>query len=104
MNLQKEKILEIFESIDFLSIRDHPNILVAARFWEHERYCAAKIFYKFMRKIDDMIDDYKASHKTIAEPEKFELVSKVNEWIRMTIRSEECNPFQKQMIFFRSTG
>jgi hypothetical protein len=46
--------------IDFHKIKDHPNILIAARFWEDDRYEAAKTIYRFMRFIDDMIDDRKA--------------------------------------------
>lgn len=98
MNPQKEEFLKIFDSIEFDKIKDHPNILIAARFWSHERYCAAKIFYKFMRKIDDMIDDYKATHKIIAENERDSFISKVNEWLNIIIRSEECNPLQQEII------
>jgi phytoene/squalene synthetase len=98
MSSQREEFLKIFDSIEFDKIIDHPNILIAARFWPHERYCAAKIFYKFMRKIDDMIDDYKASHKSIAESERDSFISKVNEWLNVIIKSEECNPLQQEMI------
>ena len=98
MNTQRESFLEIFDSIEFHKILDHPNILIAARFWEKERYCAAEIFYKFMRKIDDMIDDYKASHKVIKEAEKKEFVTQVNEWLKMIVESEGCNPLQKELI------
>ena len=98
MSSQRDDFLEIFNSIEFHKIKDHPNILIAARFWEKERYCAAEVFYKFMRRIDDMIDDYKSSHKVIDEPEKKEFVSNVNEWLKMIIESEGCNPLQKDLI------
>jgi len=98
MNSQKEEFLKIFDSIEFDKIKDHPNILIAANFWSHDRYCAAKIFYKFMRKIDDMIDDYKASHKSIDESERDGFILKVNEWLSMIIKSEECNPLQQEII------
>jgi len=98
MDKIREEFLKTFGSIEFEKITDHPNILIAARFWSHERYCAAKIFYKFMRKIDDMIDDYKASHESIGETEKAVFVSRVNEWLQMIVKSEECNPLQNEMI------
>ena len=98
MSSQRDDFLEIFNSIEFHKIKDHPNILIAARFWEKERYCAAEVFYKFMRRIDDMIDDYKSSHKVIDEPEKKEFVANVNEWLKMIIESEGCNPLQKDLI------
>lgn len=53
-------IREILDEIDFEKISRHPNILIAARFWDDERYQAAVTSYKLMRAIDDMIDDRKA--------------------------------------------
>ena len=67
MNYELNKV---FDSIDFDKIIDHPNILIAAHFWEEEKYMAAKTCYKFMRAIDDLIDDYKSEHKTIALADK----------------------------------
>jgi phytoene synthase len=98
MNSQKVKLLDIFESIDFHKIIDHPNILIAANFWEEDRYCAAKICYKFMRAIDDLIDNHKAENKMIAPEERKEFKANVEEWLKMIITSEECNPLQKELI------
>jgi phytoene synthase len=98
MSSQKEIFLEIFNSIDFQQIKDHPNILIAANFWEQERYCAAKVCYKFMRAIDDLIDDHKAAYKTIAPVERKEFVMNVKEWLKMIIDSEECSPRKKELI------
>ena len=97
MNSQNDLFLKIFDSIDFASIKDHPNILVAARFWEEERYCAAKICYKFMRAIDDMIDDHKAKNRMIPVDERKDFIASVQDWLRMIIRSEECNPGQAEL-------
>lgn len=96
-NSHKEQFIEIFNSIDFNKILDHPNILIAANFWEDERYCAAKTFYKFMRKIDDLIDNHKANNRMIAAEERKEFVADVNEWLRMIIISDECNPEHVEM-------
>ncbi|MCU0472933.1 MAG: hypothetical protein MUC93_06150 [Bacteroidales bacterium] len=82
MNSQRDKFLETFNSIDFHQIRDHPNILIAATFWEPERYCAASTCYKFMRTIDDLIDDHKAANKLIAPDERNAFVANVNEWLK----------------------
>ena len=73
MSLPKNSFLEIYNSIDFAHIKDHPNILIAARFWEEERYNAAKACYKFMRAIDDLIDNYKATNTIIAPAERAKL-------------------------------
>jgi phytoene/squalene synthetase len=98
MNSQKDNFIEIFNSIDFNTITDHPNILVAANFWEHERYCAAKTCYKFMRAIDDLIDNHKAKNKLIAAGERKEFETNVREWLKMIIISKECNPQQTELI------
>jgi phytoene synthase len=98
MNSQKDKFIEIFNSIDFHQIKDHPNILIAANFWEHERFCAAKTCYKFMREIDDLIDNHKAKNILIAVNERNEFVANVDDWLRMIIISKECNPLQEELI------
>ena len=98
MASQKHIFLEIFNSIDFEQIIDHPNILIAANFWEPERYCAAKICYKFMRAIDDLIDNYKAKNKLIEPQERKEFVANVEEWLKMIIISKECNSLQRELI------
>lgn len=95
---QKEEFLRIFNTIEFARIKDHPNILIAARFWDQDRYGAAEVLYKFMRNIDDMIDNYKAAHKMIAPPERKTFVDNVNEWIKTIIDSADNDPFQKVLI------
>ena len=98
MNSQRDKFIEIFNSIDFHQIIDHPNILIAANFWDAERFCAAKTCYKFMRAIDDLIDNHKAKNKLIAVNERKEFVANVDDWLRMIIISKECTPLQGELI------
>jgi len=98
MNSQKDHFIEIFNSIDFNRIIDHPNILVAANFWDHDRFCAAKTCYKFMRAIDDLIDNHKAKNKLIAVNERKEFVSNVEQWMKMIIVSQDCNPQNAELI------
>ena len=98
MNSQKDKFLEIFNSIDFDKIKDHPNILIAANFWDEERYCAAKICYKFMRAIDDMIDNHKVENKLIDPGERTAFTASVDDWLKMIIVSKDCNPLQGELI------
>jgi phytoene/squalene synthetase len=97
MGSDKKQFLDIFDSIDFHKIIDHPNILIAAKFWDEERYDAAKICYKFMRSIDDLIDDYKAAHEVIATEERKSFTSNVNDWLEMIIVSGKSNPIQKEL-------
>lgn len=98
MSSHKEISLEIFNSIDFQKIKDHPNILIAANFWEQERYNAAKVCYRFMRAIDDLIDDHKAANKIIAPGERKQFVTNVQEWLKMMDVSEDGNPLKKELI------
>jgi phytoene synthase len=69
---------------------DHPNILIAAHFWDTERYEAAKTCYKFMRGIDDLIDNYKSEQKKIESDEQAHFEADVNSWIN-TISSVTAN-------------
>jgi phytoene/squalene synthetase len=98
MNSQREKFLEIFNSIDFHQIKDHPNILIAANFWDAERFCAAKICYKFMRAIDDLIDNHKAKNRLIKPEERKVFVANVEDWLKMIIISKECNALQGELL------
>ncbi len=97
MNTQKENYIEIFNSIDFSSIKDHPNILIAARFWDNERYCAAKICYKFMRALDDLIDNHKAVNRLITPAERKNFMADVDAWMKMIIKSDDCNPDSEEL-------
>lgn len=82
MEHNKDRILRTIESIDFEHIQKHPNILIAARFWDDDRYRAATTCYKFMRKIDDLIDDRKSIGVNISECEKNLFTEQVNEWVQ----------------------
>jgi phytoene/squalene synthetase len=81
MNQNRDEFLAVFHSINFGKIKDHPNILIAANFWEKERYEAAKDCYRFMRSIDDLIDDHKAGFIKISPDEKIDFRRKVEEWL-----------------------
>jgi phytoene/squalene synthetase len=97
MGSLREEFLEIFNSIDFCQIKDHPNILIAASFWEKNRYAAAKTCYKFMRAIDDLIDDHKAAHKIITPEERKKFTDDVNGWLKMSFFSKYGNDLQKEL-------
>jgi phytoene synthase len=51
-----------------------------------------------MRAIDDLIDNHKAQNKMIAPGERKEFKANVEEWLKMIITSEECNPLQKELL------
>jgi phytoene/squalene synthetase len=97
MNALQEKYLEIFNSIDFEKIIDHPNILIAARFWDEKRYSAAKTLYKFMRSIDDLIDNHKAAHKVLSDIERDAFKSEIDAWLKMIMDGNDVKPLQQEI-------
>lgn len=89
---------QIFDSIDFEKIVDHPNILIAANFWDKERYQAAKNCYKFMRAIDDLIDNYKAEHITIDPENQAQFETDVYRWINTIAEASQEIPSHRELI------
>lgn len=98
-----KEIDNIIHSIAFENIEKHPNILIAARFWDEKRYLAAKVCYRFMRMIDDHIDDRKAREDAINCLEKEALTEKVNHWIECLVQDPEQDPMIKELTDTIST-
>jgi len=98
MNSTSNDFLTIFNSIDFAKIKDHPNILIAANFWEEERYHAARFFYKYMRAVDDMVDHHKAKHKRISLDERKQFTENVKEWLTLIHASPTSNPVIRELL------
>lgn len=98
METQTFNYLDIYKGLNFSKIIDHPNILIAANFWDEERFRAAKTCYKFMREIDDLIDNYKSEFTLIADSEKELFISRVNEWINSIRNRSYDNSFQSELI------
>lgn len=76
----QETALAQFESIDFNAIKDHPNILIAANFWDEDRYQAARTCYTLMRAVDDLVDNFKTEHPVLTDADREELMNGVNAW------------------------
>jgi phytoene/squalene synthetase len=98
METKENNYLDIFNSLDFEKIIDHPNILIAANFWDVDRFLAAKQCYRFMREIDDFIDDYKANHGYIAPAERDSFITTVNEWIGGIKEKKNADSRQVELI------
>jgi len=94
----KAQYLELFNKIDFNRIIDHPNILIAAAFWEEDRYLAAKMCYKYMRAIDDLIDCHKSVHTAIADEEKKQFTDSVHSWIEMIRNPEQSGIANHELL------
>lgn len=98
MNVLNNEFLKVVDKIDFEKIIDHPNILIAAHFWEDERYQAAKVCYKFMRMVDDLVDDRKSSGKPFTENEIDCFTDQVYDWINCLENLGSTDPFVKEVI------
>jgi len=103
MKENKDLYFDIFNKLDFTRIIDHPNILIAANFWDEDRYRAAKVCYKFMREIDDFIDNYKSEFITIEEQDKQAFIEKVNTWIGSLKDNDSNGILDKELLSTFST-
>ena len=92
------KIGHFINGMDVTKIDKHPNILIAASFWEEDRYHAATVCYRFMREIDDTVDDRKSNEKKISCMEKQLLSEKVNNWINCLDKDAENDPSLQELI------
>ena len=98
MNSQLDIYLTIFNKLDFEKIIDHPNILIAANFWDEDRFLAAKTCYRFMRAIDDLIDNYKSENQEIAEEERELFEKEVKQWINSIRDNGDADPWKSKLI------
>ncbi len=98
MATDPHKTGQFINGIDITKIDKHPNILIAASFWEEDRYHAAKICYRFMREIDDLVDDHKSRAKKVSCLEKQLLSEKVDNWIRCLDKNNSNDPFIREVI------
>jgi len=98
MNSQLDTYLTIFNKLDFDKITDHPNILIAANFWDEDRFLAAKTCYRFMRAIDDLIDNHKSENHEIAEEERAQFEKEVKQWINSIHDNGDADPWKSKLI------
>ncbi len=98
MNSQPDTYLAIFNKLDFEKIIDHPNILIAANFWDEDRFLAARTCYRFMRAIDDLIDNYKSENQEIAEGERALFEKEVKAWINSIHKNGDADLWKNKLI------
>lgn len=98
MSTLSENYIDIFNAIDFEKIKDHPNILIAANFWDADRYNAAKTCYKLMRQIDDLIDNHKAANREISFCEQAQFQTDVESWIEKIVTQTKKDPAHQEIF------
>jgi phytoene/squalene synthetase len=99
-----QQLIESFEKrmeqLPFEHIHDHPNILIAAHFWDQERYQAALSCYRLMRYVDDLIDNYKTEHLTFSAKEQGLYAEKVNAWLQDIRNKNIDTPLGKEVAHY----
>jgi len=102
MNKNIDTHLSFAHELDFSDILTNPILDIAARFWEEDRYQAFQVCYRSMRRIDDLVDDRKATGETISPDEAALYTRMIDDWIG-SIREERVDdPFQKEFLAIRS--
>lgn len=95
--LEKQSISEWVERIPFDEIDKHPNILIAARLWEDARFEAAVDCYKFMRYLDDLVDNRKATGEVINCMEKKQFTQEIHHWMSCLQQKDNSNSVLKRV-------
>ena len=98
MKTQETNHLDFAQKLTSQQILDNSTLDIAARFWESERYEAAKTCYQAMRIIDDLIDNRKVATHGMSEVEKQRLTAMVNDWLEAINYATPCDSVQKQLV------
>jgi hypothetical protein len=91
------------EEYDFISklsyeqLQSNPILDIAARIWDREQYKAARVCYRSMRIIDDLIDNRKKVGEFSIE-EKKEFTFKIKDWIKGINKSEPQDAIQEELL------
>ncbi len=79
--------LDFARKVNFSEILTNPILDIAARVWEDDRYEAFKTCYRSMRRIDDLVDDRKATAEAISRSEAARFRSVIYRWLEK-VRSQ----------------
>ncbi|HRZ42719.1 MAG TPA: squalene/phytoene synthase family protein [Bacteroidales bacterium] len=87
-----------FDAIRFEEITHHPNILIAAAFWDEERYQAARECYRIMRYIDDLVDDHKSANRQFLPNDRTQFTGWVEGWLEQLKAQAGTDPAHRQLL------
>jgi phytoene/squalene synthetase len=73
-------------------------MFIAAQAWEKDRFDAALVCYKSLRKIDDLVDNRKSISSLISKEEKADLTAQVDAWIEMIRGNDPPNQSDQILI------
>ncbi|UCC43321.1 MAG: squalene/phytoene synthase family protein [Candidatus Zixiibacteriota bacterium] len=83
---------------DFDDILTNPILDIAARFWDADRYEAFQVCYRSMRRIDDLVDDRKATGRKITPEEASNYARMISDWLESIKRGENGDQFTEQFL------
>ena len=85
--------LDFAVDLDFDEILTNPILDIAARVWDGERYAAFKVCYRSMRRIDDLVDERKASGEELSPEEIRQYQQQMYAWLESVKQQKSSDPF-----------
>ena len=90
--------LDFAKNLSFAEILTNPFLDIAARFWASERYQAFRVCYRSMRRIDDLVDDRKASGAPISPDEISRYRLTLQNWLESVQERSTDDEYQKEFV------
>lgn len=95
---QPSSKLDFATHLDFSAILTNPILDIAARVWEDDRYAAFRVFYRSMRRIDDLVDHRRALQTPITPEEIAAIESSIGEWVAEALQGDSADPFTREFL------
>lgn len=98
MKPSQKTSIDFAADVDFDRILTNPILDIAANFWEKDRYRAFQITYRSMRRLDDLVDNRKATGQKLTEDECKQYQAMMLDWIESVRRKESQAGFQSDFL------
>ncbi len=95
--MQALDMVDFKDAIDYYQILSNPILDIAATVWDDERYDAAKVCYRSMRVIDDLIDNRRSEGRAITKNEKQQFTLLVNNLMKALNDDTQYDELQEQL-------
>lgn len=89
--------LDFAIDVDFDRILTNPILDIAARVWDDDRYRAFQLCYRSMRRIDDLVDDRRATGQQITSEEARSYARMLTDWLDSLRRGERGDGFMAEL-------
>lgn len=88
---------EFVYNLTYQELNTNPILDIAARVWEEERYEAAKVCYRSMRIIDNLVD-HRKTEGDVSEKEKLQIKVDIEDWVEGITQSKPRDSQQKELL------